>query len=431
LAALFVIGSVPAIAAADTITVEGVVYENVYLGEGASNYYIQVPATGAMITVPKSAVNERDIQITPDRAERRRLRDQWRAKRLNRADDTPATGRFESWREELSATVPSGETPDAIVEKPDPAAAGGTPPRTAPTAKAPSRPPALIPGQRAGDVATPTPPVRLSNIENFGARFSGQKMFMDQNGVAVITNRPDQFEGRPEYVEVTIHYDPIEVPSEFRLASAKTNDRGLLGGNSIDDMIAYYARRHMLDPALVYAVIKVESGGNRYAVSSAGARGLMQLMPGTAREMGVKDIFDPAENIAGGTQYLSKMFALFNEDIDLALAGYNAGPGNVKKYGGVPPFKETQNYIKLVRRYQRDFERSGSPRIDLGGYKPVDIAYLPPESSRFYQIVLDNGLTVAADHIYPDGDRYIYWFKGRSGHFPVENVISVREPTTS
>jgi len=285
-----------------------------------------------------------------------------------------------------------------------------------------------VPSNSVGSVVAK--PTRLTNIQNVGARYEGQKMFMDKDGVALITHRPRQFEDHPEYVEVTIHFDPIEVPEAFRKPLAGPTRRGVLGGSTLDDVIAYYAKQHALDPSLVYAVIRVESNGNPGAVSSAGARGLMQLMPGTAREMGVRDIFDPAENVAGGTQYLSKMLGMFNEDTELALAGYNAGPGNVKKFGGVPPFKETQNYVQLVQKYQREYKRNGLPRFDVAGLDtPIDKGYLPPESNEFYQIVLDNGLTVAADRVYEDGDRFIYWFKERSGHFPANQVISVREPT--
>ncbi len=422
----------PALAGADTIRVNGVVYENVYIGDGAQSYYIQNPADGSMITVPKSAVKESDIQITPDRDERRRLRDQWRLKRTNRSSDLPQTAAPESWRADISDAVPERKPADAIVEKTEPRpVATKLPPPSHVTAKT-ARPVTVV--SSVDTVPDPDAPkaVRLSNVKSIGARLEGQKMFMDRDGVAVITNRPDQFEGRPEYVEVTIHFDPIEVPREFRnRIPALEEDRALPGGSSIDDMIAYYAKRHTLDPALVYAVIKVESNGNPFAVSSAGARGLMQLMPGTARDMGVRDIFDPAENIAGGTQYLSKMLALFQENTELALAGYNAGPGNVKKYGGVPPFKETQNYVALVQRYQRQYTRMGKPWFDVASSKRVEQGYLPPESSEFYQLVLDNGLTVAAEQIQEDGDRYIYWFKGRSGHFPADQVVSVREPTRS
>ncbi|MBV9849620.1 MAG: lytic transglycosylase domain-containing protein [Armatimonadetes bacterium] len=116
-----------------------------------------------------------------------------------------------------------------------------------------------------------------------------------------------------------------------------------------DGLIQTYAAKHGLDPSLVRAVIHTESGGNPRAVSRAGAMGLMQLMPANVKEAGVTDPFDPEQNIAAGTKQLSDLMQTFHGDLDLALAGYNAGPGNVRKYGGVPPFAETQNYIRKVR----------------------------------------------------------------------------------
>ena len=117
----------------------------------------------------------------------------------------------------------------------------------------------------------------------------------------------------------------------------------------LDGLVQKYAARHGLAPSLVHAVIQTESGGNPRAVSRAGAMGLMQLMPGNVKEAGIADPFDPEQNIAAGTQQLADLMKQYGGDLDLALAGYNAGPGSVRRYGGVPPFHETQDYIRRVR----------------------------------------------------------------------------------
>ena len=117
----------------------------------------------------------------------------------------------------------------------------------------------------------------------------------------------------------------------------------------VETLIDKYAAQNGLQPALVRAVIKTESDGNPRCVSKAGAMGLMQLMPANVQEAGISDPFDPEQNIAAGTKQLAGLMSQYHGDLDLALAGYNAGPGNVHKYGGVPPFTETQNYIRRVR----------------------------------------------------------------------------------
>jgi soluble lytic murein transglycosylase-like protein len=108
------------------------------------------------------------------------------------------------------------------------------------------------------------------------------------------------------------------------------------------------ARNHGIDPNLIDLVIRMESGYNPRALSSKGARGVMQLMPGTASMYGVKDSFDPFDNIRGGVRYLRDLLVRFNSDIELALAAYNAGPEAVARHGGVPPYGETRNYVSSI-----------------------------------------------------------------------------------
>lgn len=112
--------------------------------------------------------------------------------------------------------------------------------------------------------------------------------------------------------------------------------------------IAEYARFYNVDARMVKAIISVESCFDPYAVSRVGAQGLMQLMPATARELGVDDVFNANENIRGGIRYFSEMLTRFGHDVELALAAYNAGPGAVEKYQGIPPYVETQDYVRRV-----------------------------------------------------------------------------------
>lgn len=115
----------------------------------------------------------------------------------------------------------------------------------------------------------------------------------------------------------------------------------------------FHARKHRVDVRLVEAVIRVESNFNPKAVSPKGAMGLMQLMPATARRFGVEDAFDMDQNIGGGVEYLAWLLTRYNNNVPLALAGYNAGEGTVARYGGIPPYRETRNYIKKVADHFR------------------------------------------------------------------------------
>lgn len=117
------------------------------------------------------------------------------------------------------------------------------------------------------------------------------------------------------------------------------------------DLINEASKKYNVDKQLIKSVILTESAGKHDALSKANAKGLMQLMDSTSTDMGVKNPWNPKENIYGGTKYLSKLLKDYEGDTELALAAYNAGPGNVKKFNGIPPFKETQNYIKRVNNY--------------------------------------------------------------------------------
>ena len=133
--------------------------------------------------------------------------------------------------------------------------------------------------------------------------------------------------------------------------SGTVSSSGTQVSGNFADIINQAAGKYGVNPALVKAVIKAESNFRADAVSSAGALGLMQLMPATARGLGVSNPLDPAQNIDGGVRFLSGLLKRYGGDTSLALAAYNAGPGNVDRYGGIPPFRETQVYVQRVMDY--------------------------------------------------------------------------------
>lgn len=163
----------------------------------------------------------------------------------------------------------------------------------------------------------------------------------------------------------TGYHKPIENKSQsmFNVNNANSTNRTskkiIERLSQFSDWIDEASAKFNLPSNLLQAVIAAESAGNPNAVSKAGAKGLMQLIDSTASYVGVKDVFNPKENIHGGARYLREMLDMFGGNLELALAAYNAGPGNVMKYNGIPPFRETQNYVQRVKRYISHFTING------------------------------------------------------------------------
>lgn len=164
--------------------------------------------------------------------------------------------------------------------------------------------------------------------------------------------------------------------TDYDIRSSRVNQTGtdnfasyLDEATSLDDIFERASIKYNVPLNLLKAIGKAESDFKPNAVSKSGAQGVMQLMPGTAAELGVTDSFDPEQNIMGGSKYISDLLKRYDGDTKLALAAYNAGMGNVKKYGGVPPFEETQNYVVKVMRYMEEDFTAGT--VKATGSKEV------------------------------------------------------------
>lgn len=161
-----------------------------------------------------------------------------------------------------------------------------------------------------------------------------------------------------QYIDANGTISLTNVPTDLRYRRIATQPNRLhpiLSERELEPMISRYSRQHQLHPALIRAVIKAESGFDPMAVSRAGAIGLMQLMPQTAVRLEVRDLYDPEDNIGGGTKYLRQLLDRFRGNLPLALAAYNSGEHTVDRYRGLPPIDETRQYVRKVIRYYRTF----------------------------------------------------------------------------
>jgi hypothetical protein len=187
------------------------------------------------------------------------------------------------------------------------------------------------------------------------ATFAGQTIYQlkDSNGTTLLTNKKGRYtalkvEKKTYYPDSNIHSYSNWGSSEASVLPSYSKNK-----NAFDDLIQNAANTYGVSAGLIKAVMHTESGFNVHARSPVGAQGLMQLMPATARRFNVSNAYDPQQNIMAGARYLSWLLKRFHGNTELALAGYNAGEGNVDKYGGIPPFRETQDYVRRVTsRYQ-------------------------------------------------------------------------------
>ncbi|WP_171549292.1 lytic transglycosylase domain-containing protein [Acinetobacter sp. Ac_3412] len=192
--------------------------------------------------------------------------------------------------------------------------------------------------------------------------YAGQTIyqFKDNNGTTLLTNKKKAEYSHLKVVKATYYPDSnIHSYSNWGASEASVLPSYSRNKNAFDPLIRQAAQQHGVSEGLIKAVMHTESGFNINARSPVGAQGLMQLMPATARRFNVNNAYDPQQNIFAGAKYLSWLLKRFNGNTQLAIAAYNAGEGNVDKYGGIPPFRETQDYVRRVTsRYQNLYASS-------------------------------------------------------------------------
>ena len=205
--------------------------------------------------------------------------------------------------------------------------------------------------------------------------YAGQTIyqFKDDNGTTLLTNKKKAEYNHLKVIKATYYPDSnIHSYSNWGASEASVLPSYSRNKNAFDQLIRQAAQQHGVSEGLVKAIMHTESGFNINARSPVGAQGLMQLMPATARRFNVSNAYDPQQNIFGGVKYLSWLLKRFNGDTRLAIAAYNAGEGNVDKYGGIPPFRETQDYVRRVTSRLQNLYSSGlgTPLSDSSSNPP-------------------------------------------------------------
>lgn len=213
--------------------------------------------------------------------------------------------------------------------------------------------------------------------------FSVVYKYIDKNGVVCYTDAP------------MVNKSEVVRTDAAETQVVRVRHESPVRAYDYSQYVSRVASKYDLEPGLIRAVIRTESNGDRSAVSKKGAMGLMQLMPSTADDMNVAHPFDPEENIEGGTRYLKYLLERFDGDLTLALAAYNAGPSAVEKYGGVPPIRETRQYVKRVLSLYRGKRSTSSGFGRKTGSGPMPI----------YKVVLADGTTLFTNSSLAIADR--------------------------
>jgi soluble lytic murein transglycosylase-like protein len=191
----------------------------------------------------------------------------------------------------------------------------------------------------------------LSIFLSANPSLAGIYRYVDENGIIHFTNCPrdPQFQ---LYIRESKEDVGIESPAQTSTPSFSSAD-----SRNFDSFITEFAKKYEVDFALIKAIIRAESGFNPYAISRKGAKGLMQLMPETALRMKVSNVFSPKDNIEGGVRYFKYLLSLFDNDLRLSLAAYNAGENVVSQLGTIPPYRETVDYVRRVLNFYRSYKQ--------------------------------------------------------------------------